>query len=59
MASTGVAPTPALISRTGESPGWRTNVPRGAAASSRSPGWTRACTNWLPAPCASRLTLMR
>ena len=31
MASTGVAPTPALTSRTGPSPGWRTKVPRGAA----------------------------
>jgi hypothetical protein len=59
MAITGVAPTPALISKTGLFPGWSTKVPRGAAASSRSPGRTRAWTNWLPAPCVSRLTLMR
>ena len=59
MARTGVAPTPALISSTGSSPGWRMNVPRGAAASSRSPARTFACTYWLPAPCGSRLTLTR
>ena len=34
-------------------------MPRGAAASSRSPARTRVCRNWLPAPCGSRLTLMR
>jgi hypothetical protein len=59
MARTGVAPTPALISRTGVSPGRRMKVPRGAATSSRSPARTRVCMNWLPAPCGSSLTVIR
>ena len=59
MASTGVAPTPALISRTGAAPGRRVKVPRGAATSSRSPARTRVCRNRLATPCGSRLTLMR
>ena len=37
MASTGVAPMPALISSTGASVAARMNVPRGAATSSSSP----------------------
>ena len=37
MASTGVAPTPALIMTTARSPARSTNEPRGAPASTTSP----------------------
>jgi hypothetical protein len=59
LASTGVAPTLALISRTGVSPTRRMNVPRGAAASTMPPGRSLAWMNWLTSPCGPRLTLMR
>jgi hypothetical protein len=59
IASTGVAPTPALISSTGAAPGRTMKVPRGAATASWSPGRTWSCTNWLAAPCCSRFTLIR
>ena len=59
MASTGVAPTPALISATGRSPGRSTKEPRGAPASTTSPTRSAVCRYPLAAPCGSRLTLMR
>ncbi len=51
MASTGVASTPALISRTGGSPGCMARKPGGAATWSKSPARTRVGTNRFPVPC--------